>query len=130
MNGIPEGSFVRAVREDPKRKGLLFAGTETGVYWSNDAGQTWTSLQLNLPTVPIHDLVIKDNDLLLATHGRSFWILDDISPLRQASDQAAKADVWLYEPAPAMRVHSPAPPDKPSLTAGRIRRREPSSMHS
>ncbi|MGI8960722.1 MAG: WD40/YVTN/BNR-like repeat-containing protein [Bryobacteraceae bacterium] len=118
VNGIPESSFVRTVREDPKRKGLLFAGTETGVFWSKDAGQNWASLQLNLPTVPIHDLVIKDNDLLLATHGRSFWILDDISPLRQANDQSANADVWLYEPAAALRVHSPAPPDKPSLTAG------------
>ncbi len=104
--GIPDGSFVRAVREDPKRKGLLFAGTETGVFVSQDAGATWASLQLNLPTVPVHDLVIKDNDLLLATHGRSFWILDDISPLRQANAQTMKADFWLYQPAAALRVHA------------------------
>jgi photosystem II stability/assembly factor-like uncharacterized protein len=105
MAGIPEGSFVRAVREDPKRRGLLFAGTETGVFVSKDAGVTWASLQLNLPTVPVHDLVIKDNDLLLATHGRAFWILDDISPLRQSNDQITKADFWLYQPAPALRLH-------------------------
>ncbi len=116
VNGIPDGSFVRAVREDPKRKGLLFAGTETGVFVSKNAGEHWESLQLNLPTVPVHDLVIKGNDLLLATHGRAFWILDDISPLRQASDQTAKADFWLYQPADALRVLTPNEP--PSLTAG------------
>ena len=117
VSGIPEGSFVRAVREDPKRKGLLFAGTETGVFVSHDAGADWESLQLNLPTVPVHDLVIHDNDLVLATHGRAFWILDDISPLRQASDASRKAAVWLYEPAAAWRVHSaPGPKDAP--TAG------------
>ena len=87
VNGIPEGAFVRAVREDPVRKGLLFAATETGMYWSKDSGANWASLQLNFPTVPVHDLVIKDNDLALATHGRAFWILDDISPLRQATDE-------------------------------------------
>ncbi len=116
VSGIPDGSFVRAVREDPKRKGLLFAGTETGVFVSKDAGRHWESLQLNLPTVPVHDLVIKDNDLLLATHGRAFWILDDISPLRQASDASAKADFWLYNPAPALRTHTPE--GRPSLTEG------------
>ncbi|MBV9405077.1 MAG: hypothetical protein JO211_07015, partial [Acidobacteriaceae bacterium] len=116
VTGIPEGSFVRAVREDPKRKGLLFAGTETGVFVSKDAGEHWDSLQLNLPTVPVHDLVIKDNDLLLATHGRAFWILDDISPLREASAETAKADFWLYKSSAALRVHTPSEP--PSLTTG------------
>ncbi len=116
VDGIPDGSFVRAVREDPKRAGLLFAGTETGVFVSKNAGEHWESLQLNLPTVPVHDLVVKDNDLLLATHGRAFWILDDISPLRQADDQTAKADLYLYKPATALRVHTPSEP--PSLTAG------------
>ena len=115
-DGIPDGSFVRAVREDPKRKGLLFAGTETGVFVSKDSGAHWTSLQLNLPTVPVHDLVIKDNDLLLATHGRSFWILDDITPLREASPESEKADLWLYPPAVALRVHQPEA--EPSPTAG------------
>ena len=117
VDGIPEGSFVRAVREDPVRKGLLFAGTETGVFVSYNAGEKWEPLQLNLPTVPVHDLVIHDNDLVLATHGRSFWILDDISPLRQASDAARNAAVWLYNPAPALRVHA-APPPKETPTAG------------
>ena len=117
INGIPEGAFVRAVREDPKRKGLLFAGTETGMYWSKDAGANWVSLQLNLPTVPIHDLIVKDNDLLLATHGRAFWILDDISPLRQASDETAKADLWLYKPATALRLHAASEESGPG-TAG------------
>jgi photosystem II stability/assembly factor-like uncharacterized protein len=115
VQGIPEGSFVRAVREDPKRKGLLFAGTETGVFVSYNSGATWESLQLNLPATPVHDLVIHDNDLVLATHGRSFWILDDISPLRQASDETRKAAVWLYDPANAWRVHSaPAPKEAPT----------------
>ena len=91
----------------PKRKGLLFAGTETGVFVSKDSGAHWTSLQLNLPTVPVHDLVIKDNDLLLATHGRSFWILDDITPLRESSAESEKADFWLYPPAIALRMHRP-----------------------
>ena len=117
VHGIPEGSFVRSVREDPGRKGLLFAGTETGVFVSNNAGQDWESVQLNLPTTPVHDLVIHDNDLVVATHGRSFWILDDISPLRQAGPESKKADVWLYNPAPAWRVHAAAPP-KEATTSG------------
>lgn len=106
VNGIPDGSFVRAVREDPKRRGLLFAGTETGVFLSKDAGLHWTSLQLNLPVVPVHDLVVKDNDLILATHGRAFWILDDISPLRQQTEESVNAKLWLYRPADALRIHA------------------------
>ncbi len=117
VHGIPEGSFVRAVREDPKRAGLLFAGTETGVYVSYDAGENWESLQLNLPTVPVHDLTIHGDDLVVATHGRSFWILDDISPLRQASDTSRHAPVWLFTPAAAWRVHS-APGPKEAPTSG------------
>jgi photosystem II stability/assembly factor-like uncharacterized protein len=117
VQGIPEGSFVRAVREDPKRKGLLFAGTETGVFVSYNAGAKWESLQLNLPTVPVHDLAIHENDLVLATHGRSFWILDDISPLRQASDPSHNAPLWLYDPAPAYRVHAAKAP-KEAPTSG------------
>jgi photosystem II stability/assembly factor-like uncharacterized protein len=113
VQGIPEGSFVRAVREDPQRKGLLFAGMETGVFVSKNDGQTWESLQLNLPTVPVHDLVIHGNDLVLATHGRSFWILDDISPLRQAAPAPGAAH--LYDPAPAYRLHiSRAPKSAPT----------------
>ena len=104
--GIPDNVFVRSVREDPQRRGLLYAGTETGVYVSFDDGANWRSLKLNLPTTPVHDLVVKDNDLVLATHGRSFWILDDISPLRQYKDEIAKEDLHLYTPGPAVRYQS------------------------
>jgi photosystem II stability/assembly factor-like uncharacterized protein len=107
--GIPDRDFVRAVREDPKKKGLLYAGTERGVFVSFDDGAHWRSLQINLPITPVHDLVVKDDDLVLATHGRSFWILDDVSPLRQFADSgangAAAEDMHLYQPATAFRVH-------------------------
>jgi len=106
--GIPENAFARAVREDPKRRGLLYAGTEAGVYVSFDDGANWRSLQLNLPTTPVHDLLVKNDDLVVATHGRAFWILDDVSPLRQYSDDIAKADVHLYRPATAMRFQNPS----------------------
>ncbi|MGI9103560.1 MAG: VPS10 domain-containing protein [Terriglobales bacterium] len=105
--GIPENAYVRSVREDPGRKGLLFAGTERGVYASWDDGAHWQSLQLNLPMSPIHDLVVHDNDLVVATHGRSFWILDDITPLRQLSAQTAGLQAILYKPEPALRLHYP-----------------------
>jgi photosystem II stability/assembly factor-like uncharacterized protein len=105
VNGIPETTFVRAVREDPKKPGLLFAGAENGVYISFNNGADWKLLKLNLPTVPIHDLVIKDDDLVLATHGRAFWILDNITPLREFSDAVAQEDVHLFTPAVATRYH-------------------------
>ena len=101
--GIPDGVFVRAVREDPKRKGLLYAGTETGVLVSFDDGGHWQTLQQNLPTVAVHDLEVKDDDLIAATHGRSFWILDDVTPLRQISADIAKESAHLFTPAPAYR---------------------------
>mgnify|MGYP001025383107 FL=1 len=102
--GLPETDFVRVVREDPVRRGLLYAGTETGVYVSFDDGETWQSLQLNLPVVPIHDLVVKDTDLVAATHGRSFWILDDLTPLRELTDAVAQADMHLFTPRPTYRM--------------------------
>jgi photosystem II stability/assembly factor-like uncharacterized protein len=105
-NGIPDGSFVRAVREDPKQRGLLYAGTENGVYVSFNDGADWRSLKLNLPTTPVHDLVVKNNDLVLATHGRAFWILDDVSPLRQFNDDVASQDVHLYTPGTAYRMQA------------------------
>ncbi|MGA7503985.1 MAG: hypothetical protein WBW57_07635 [Candidatus Sulfotelmatobacter sp.] len=105
-NGIPEGSFVRAVREDPKKRGLLYAATEAGVYVSFNDGANWRPLKLNLPPTPVHDLVVKDNDLVLATHGRAFWILDDIGPLRQYSDDIDKDAVHLYSPDPAYRIQA------------------------
>jgi photosystem II stability/assembly factor-like uncharacterized protein len=105
VNGIPNGTFVRAVREDPKKPGLLFAGAENGVYVSFNNGADWKQLKLNLPTVPVHDLVIKDDDLVVATHGRAFWILDDIAPLREFTDATAQEDVHLFTPAVATRYH-------------------------
>ena len=107
VSGIPEGAYVRSVREDPRRKGLLYAGTELGVYVSFDDGGHWQPLQLNLPVSPIHDLVVKDDDLVVATHGRSFWVLDDLTPLRQLDPAAAVPEVRLYHPQPAYRLHFP-----------------------
>jgi len=107
VKGIPDTTFARAVREDPKKRGLLYAGTESGVYVSFNDGGDWRALQLNLPTTPVHDLAVKNDDLLVATHGRAFWILDDISPLRQYSDDIAKQDLHLYTPATAMRFQNP-----------------------
>lgn len=104
-NGIPEGAYVRAVREDPKRAGLLYAGTELGVFVSFDAGAHWQPLQLNLPPSPVHDLVIKDDDLVVATHGRAFWVLDNLTPLRQVNAQSVGTDILLYKPETALRLH-------------------------
>lgn len=106
--GIPDGAFLRAIREDPKRSTLLFAGTELGVYVSFDGGGHWQSLKLNLPTVPVRDLIVKDNDLVIATHGRAFWSLDDISPLRQLTAAALDKPVFLFAPAPAVRFRAPS----------------------
>ena len=100
-NGIPKNVYVHAVRVDPKRKGLLYAGTERGVYVSFDDGANWQPLQLNLPMAPVNDLIVKNNDLAVATHGRSFWILDDLSPLQQWQDTVKEANVHLFDPSPA-----------------------------
>jgi photosystem II stability/assembly factor-like uncharacterized protein len=102
-SGIPDGAFVHAVREDPAHKGLLFAGTELGMYVSFDDGAHWQPLQLNLPNSPVHDMLIHNNDLVVATHGRAFWILDDISPLRQADASIVGSDAHLFAPATATR---------------------------
>ena len=117
--GMPEFGPVDTVREDSVRQGLLFAGTENAVWVSFDDGDHWQSLQLNLPHTSMRDLWIHENDLIVATHGRSFWVLDDIAPLREAS--AAIADsVHLFAPAPAYRVQrdtntdTPLPPDEPA----------------
>ena len=106
-NGIPDTAYVHAVREDPKRAGLLFAGTETGAYVSFDDGAHWQSLRLNLPETPIHDLVIKDDALIVATHGRSFWSLDDISPLRQMTAATQEEEAHLFQPSTAYRLPGP-----------------------
>ncbi|HWY15989.1 MAG TPA: hypothetical protein VNX86_12700 [Rhizomicrobium sp.] len=105
--GLPSGAVVHAVREDPAKRGLLFAATETGAFVSFDDGAHWQSLQLNLPPSPLHDLVIKNDDLVVATHGRAFWILDDITPLRQVGPDSAKADALLYTPQKAWRLYYP-----------------------
>ena len=101
--GIADDDFTRAIREDPERRGLLYAGTETGVFVSFDDGAHWQSLRRNLPVVPIHDLVVKGSDLVVATHGRSFWILDDLTPLRRLDDTARTASAQLYPPRPTTR---------------------------
>src|SRR6185295_8487553 len=103
VSGIPERTFVRTVREDPKRRNLLYAGTETGVYFSLDGGGRWQSLQLNLPIVPITDLTVKDTDLVASTQGRAFWILDDVTPLHDL-DAAVATDAHLVAPRDAVRV--------------------------
>lgn len=103
-NGLPSNSFVRVVREDPKRRGLLYAGTETGVFVSFDDGSNWQPLQLNLPVVPVHDMVVKEDDLVVATHGRAFWILDDLTPLHQINEEVARSDVHLFKPRDSYRM--------------------------
>ncbi len=97
-NGIPGNDFTRVIRADPNRPGLLYAGTETGLYISFDDGETWQRWESNLPVVPVYDMLIKDNDLVLGTHGRSFWILDDLTPLHQGVDQDTQSGVRLYKP--------------------------------
>ena len=136
-NGIPAGQIVNAVREDPERKGLLFAGTEKGVYVSFDDGASWESLRLNLPASSVRDLIIKNDDLVVATHGRGFWILDNITPLRQLDRPEAgpaptsasnngvgapprRSETKLFKPQTALRVRgnlntdTPLPPDEPA----------------
>ncbi len=103
INGIAPGHFARAVREDPIRPGLLFLATEHGVYFSMNDGELWRSLQLELPDTPIRDLVIKDNDVVLGSHGRGFWILDNIQPLRQFKGEMKTKKATLFKPADAIR---------------------------
>ncbi|HEY7111457.1 MAG TPA: glycosyl hydrolase [Thermoanaerobaculia bacterium] len=104
VNGIPDNAFTRVVRADPVRKGLLYAGTETGLYISFDDGASWQPFQRNLPVTPITDLTVKNGDLVVATQGRSFWILDDLTPLRQWKDDVAQSTVYLFPPRPAVRM--------------------------
>ena len=102
-NGIPADHFVRVVREDPDRKGLLYAGTEFGIYVSFDDGANWKPFQLNLPVTPITDMAVKRGDLVISTQGRSFWILDDLSALHQLTDEVTGADSHLFDPRPVVR---------------------------
>lgn len=103
-NGIPANHFVRVVREDPARRGLLYAGTEFGMYISFDDGARWQKFQLNLPVTPITDLLVYRNDLVVATQGRSFWILDDLSPLHRIDEKTTQARAFLFAPRPAYRA--------------------------
>jgi hypothetical protein len=118
--GIPGGAPVSVVREDPKRRGLLFAGSETQVYVSFDDGDHWQSLRLNMAASSVRDLVIKDDDVVVGTHGRGIWILDNITPLRQISAASAAQDVMLFKPQIAWRARwntntdTPLPPDEPT----------------
>jgi photosystem II stability/assembly factor-like uncharacterized protein len=119
VTGLPDGP-VNTVREDPVRKGLLFAGTELAVYVSFDDGDHWRPLRLNMPAISVRDLVIHGNDLVVGTHGRGFWILDDIAPLRQLSGEIAASDAHLFRPSAAYRVRrnqntdTPLPPEEPA----------------
>ena len=121
VNGIPGGAPVSVIREDPRKKGLLFAGSETQVYVSFDDGDHWQSLRLNMAASSVRDLIIKDDDLVVGTHGRGIWILDDITPLRQIDAKTADADAMLFKPTTALRVRwntnsdTPWPPDEPAL---------------
>jgi photosystem II stability/assembly factor-like uncharacterized protein len=116
--GLPSGVYLQTVKEDSKRKGLLFAGTELGVFVSFNDGDEWQSLQLNLPPVSMRDLAIHGDDLIVATHGRGFWVLDDVTPLRQITDKLAQSEANLFQPAEAIRMHagtdygSPMPRDE------------------
>jgi photosystem II stability/assembly factor-like uncharacterized protein len=117
---IPEDDFVRVVREDPVRQGLLYAGTEQGVYVSFDDGAHWQPLRLNMPVVSVHDLAVEQDDLVAATYGRAFWILDDVTPLRQVDARMAGAGAHLFAPRAAIRVRrdenqdTPLPPEVPT----------------
>lgn len=120
LEGLDQAQLtVRAVREDPVKKGLLFAGTDSTVFFSIDDGNHWNSLQLNLPNTPIHDLQVKDNDLVIATHGRSFWVLDNVTPLRQLTPGFGDDQVFVFKPAKVYRVRrsvnndTPLPPEEP-----------------
>ncbi|MEP7345558.1 MAG: glycoside hydrolase, partial [Gemmatimonadaceae bacterium] len=119
VSGIDSGATINAVREDPKRRGLLYAGSETQVWVSFDDGDRWQSLRVNMPATSIRDLVIKDDDLVVGTHGRGFWILDDITPLRQVTSELTAKGASLFAPQVATRVRfsmytdTPVPPDEP-----------------
>ena len=106
-DGIPEDDFTRVIREDPATKGLLYAGTETGMYVSFDDGDSWSPLKMNLPAVPVHDMIVKDDDLVIATHGRAIWILDDLTPLRQLRDGVPGDSDFLFSPRPSRRIALP-----------------------
>ncbi len=107
-DGLPKGVYLQTVKEDTERKGLLFAGTELGVFVSFDDGEHWQSLQMNLPPTSMRDLAIHGDDLIVATHGRGFWVLDDITPLRQITEETIKSNAFLFRPADAFVIPQPS----------------------
>ena len=121
VGGLPSGATINVIREDPKKKGLLYAGSETTVHVSFDDGDHWQSLRLNMPATSVRDLIVKDDDLVAATHGRGFWILDNVTPLRQMAASVATAGAFLFKPQTALRVRwnmntdTPLPPDEPTM---------------
>src|SRR5262249_11862862 len=118
-NGLPKGIYVQTVKEDPRRAGMLVAGTERAVFASFDDGDHWQSLQLNLPAASMRDLAFHENDLIVATHGRGFWVIDNISALRQLAQPMTQADVVLFRPVEAIEIigsgdnGTPLPRDEP-----------------
>ncbi|HVQ40760.1 MAG TPA: hypothetical protein VMS54_01070, partial [Vicinamibacterales bacterium] len=118
--GLSEGGVINVVREDSQRRGLLFAGSEQAVFVSFDDGESWQPMRFNMPATSVRDLTIKDGDLIAGTHGRGFWILDDITPLRQVTPDIARAAAYLFRPLPAFRFRwnkntdTPLPPDEPA----------------
>ena len=118
--GLPDGAFVRVVREDPKRAGLLYAGTEHGVFASFDGGSVWSDLSFGLPRTPVTGISVEERDLVISTHGRSFWVLDDIETLRQLDADFAGSDVHLFRPADAVRRSVPAVIDFRVSAPGRV----------
>jgi photosystem II stability/assembly factor-like uncharacterized protein len=117
-NGIEATDFTRVVRADPNRPGLLYAGTEYGMYVSFDDGRSWQDFQLNLPEVPITDLQVRDMNLIVATQGRSFWVIDDLTPLHQLDDSVAQAGVHLFKPKPSYRMRQPGRGERDPLLEG------------
>jgi len=114
---LPQDIFLHAIREDPKQKELLYVGTEHGIAYTKDDGKTWTQLKLNLPTVAVHDLVVKNNDLVVGTHGRSIWIFDDLTPIREMSPQVAQSEARLFPTQPAIRWRLERPLSRPAIGA-------------
>jgi photosystem II stability/assembly factor-like uncharacterized protein len=118
-NGLPAGVYMQTVKEDPLRRGLLFAGTELGVFVSFDDGERWQSLKLNLPAVSVRDIAVHEDDLIIATHGRGFYVIDNMTALRQITDEVARADAFLFRPADAVNMApgtengTPQPRDEP-----------------
>lgn len=123
-SGLPAGVYMHTVKEDPKRKGLLFAGSERGLFFSVDDGDNWQPLQLNIPVTSMRDMEIYENDLIVATHGRGFWVIDDISPLRQISSEIAKADAYLFKPGDAINFISASDNGTP------LQKDEPEAMNA